>query len=179
MAWPLWISVSPFAAPFLSFSMGITNYLTGSISGKGNWRGGIGRGLWLGPSLLDTKALESRPDVGCTLAGPVGLGRTKLTHKNLTHPIFRLLSYIWKMKVPSRPIYFFSARFRHFPHGRGNQVKAGGLLAEKREQKSWLIQCQCRKAMEAYDMPFTCSWTRTSLLAGWPASLPLAHDCTW
>ena len=93
----------------------------------------------------------------------------------LTHPIFWLLSYIWKMKMPSRSNYFFSARFRHFHHGRGNQLKAGGLLVEKIEQKSWLIQCQCHRAIEACDMPFTCPWTGTSLLAGWSASFPLAH----
>lgn len=91
----------------------------------------------------------------------------------LTHPIFRLLSYIWKMKMPSRSNYFFSARFRHFHHGRGNQLKAGGLLVEKREQKSWLIQCQCHRAIEACDMPFTCPWMGTSPLAGWSANFPL------
>lgn len=43
------------------------------------------------------------------------------------------------MKVPSRSIYFFRSRARHLHYGRGNQLKAGGLHAEKREQESWLI----------------------------------------
>lgn len=79
------------------------------------------------------------------------------------------------MKMPSRSSYFSSARFRHFHHGRGNRLKAGGLLVEKREQKSWLIQCQCHGATEACDTPFTCPWTGTSSLAGWSANFPLAH----
>lgn len=136
-------------------------------------RESIRKELWLGPLSLDTKALESC--LGHTLAGPVGLSCTKLIMRILTHPIFRLLSYIWKMKMPSKSDYFFPARFRHFHHGRGYQLKARGLLVEKREQKSWLIQCQCHRAIEACDMPFTCPWTGTSLLAGSSAHFPLAH----
>lgn len=98
---------------------------------KGDGEGKYQKELWLGPLSLNTKALEC---LGHTLAGPVGLSCTKLIMRILTS-IFRLLSCIWKMKMPSKSDYFFPARFRHFHHGRGYQLKARGLLVEKKENK--------------------------------------------
>lgn len=78
------------------------------------------------------------------------------------------------MKVPSRPNYFLTARFRRFHHGRGNQLKAGGLLVEKRELKSWLIFSAC---VSKPQKPVICPHLSTNevVLAGRPVYLPRAH----
>lgn len=79
------------------------------------------------------------------------------------------------MKVPSRPNYFLTARFRHFHHGRGNQLKAGGLLVEKRELKSWLIFSAC---VSKPRKPVICpSPVHERGRPCWQAGVP--PPCTW